>query len=155
VDAERPQRTSVDPPAPGESPPLLIATGRSDVRHAPRSFRERLVGILTERCPVCLDGPLFRSPWHLHDKCPACGHHQPVSRDFRHTLLVTLCGLLTVGFTALLVAASVWALMTVVPRQVGIDAVILFALGVDALFVPRIYRHMRTACEHAWVPTEQ
>ena len=68
---------------------------------------------------------------------------------------MTVCGLLTVGLTALLFAASVWALMVVVPRQVGVDAVILFALGVDALLVPWIYRHVRAACEHARLPTER
>ncbi len=134
---------------------MLIATGRPDVRHTPRSLRERLVAILAERCPVCLDGPLFRSPWHLNDKCPACGHYQRIPRGVRHTILVTLCWLATLGFTALLFAASVWALMIVVPREAGVDAVILFALGVDALFVPWIYRHVRTASEHARLPTER
>ena len=34
---------------------------------------KRLLAILTQRCPVCLTGPIFRSFLESHKHCPHCG----------------------------------------------------------------------------------
>ncbi|MCB0124059.1 MAG: DUF983 domain-containing protein [Caldilineaceae bacterium] len=34
---------------------------------------KRLFAILTQRCPVCLTGPIFRSFLESHKHCPHCG----------------------------------------------------------------------------------
>jgi uncharacterized protein (DUF983 family) len=36
---------------------------------------KRLIAILTQRCPVCLQGQLFRSLLAMHADCPVCGLH--------------------------------------------------------------------------------
>lgn len=33
----------------------------------------RFVAILTQRCPVCLRGPIFRALLEMHKSCPLCG----------------------------------------------------------------------------------
>lgn len=30
--------------------------------------------MLRQRCPVCLEGPMFSGLFTLHDRCPRCGH---------------------------------------------------------------------------------
>jgi uncharacterized protein (DUF983 family) len=32
----------------------------------------RLAGVLSQRCPVCLQGPVFRSLLGMHKRCPVC-----------------------------------------------------------------------------------
>lgn len=34
---------------------------------------KRFLAILTQRCPVCLTGPIFRSLLESHKHCPHCG----------------------------------------------------------------------------------
>jgi len=34
---------------------------------------KRLLAILAQRCPVCLQGPIFRSLFEIHKHCPHCG----------------------------------------------------------------------------------
>ncbi|HRW06734.1 MAG TPA: DUF983 domain-containing protein [Caldilineaceae bacterium] len=34
---------------------------------------KRLFAILTQRCPVCMTGPIFRSVLEAHKHCPHCG----------------------------------------------------------------------------------
>lgn len=36
-------------------------------------IRNRFVAILLQRCPVCLQGKVFRSFWGTYQNCPNCG----------------------------------------------------------------------------------
>ena len=37
--------------------------------------KNRLVAIILQRCPVCLEGKPFRSMLGMHPDCPVCGIH--------------------------------------------------------------------------------
>lgn len=39
----------------------------------------RLRAILAQRCPVCLQGKMFRGPFAMNEVCPVCGHRVAAS----------------------------------------------------------------------------
>ena len=143
------------PPLPGEPPPLLIAAARIDALHVGQPLWERLGGIAAQRCPVCLGGPLFRSRWRLHDKCPACGHHYDMPQGFRRRIMYATCGILTAAMGVLAFIGMVKGLVAVMPRQTGIEPVVLAALGIEQLLLAPIYRYTRTIWEHLRLPTRR
>lgn len=51
-------------------------TGRLEsVNSQPAAQRSRLLAILLQRCPVCLQGKVFRSFLGAYKDCPHCGIH--------------------------------------------------------------------------------
>jgi uncharacterized protein (DUF983 family) len=143
------------PPLPGEPPPLLISSARVDALHDGQPLWSRLRGIVAQRCPVCLGGPLFRSRWRLYDKCTACGHHYHISQGFGRRIMYAVCGILTAAIGVLAFVGMVRGLMALLPRQTGIEPVVLAALGIEQILIAPVYRYMRTLWEHLRLPTRR
>lgn len=139
----------------GDAPPLLIATARIDALHVGQPLLARLGGIVAQRCPVCLGGPLFRSRWRLYDKCPACGHHYDMSQGFGRRLMYAVCGILTAAIGVLAFIGMVKGLVAVMPRQTGLEPVVLAALGIEQMLLAPVYRYARTLWEHLRLPTRR
>jgi hypothetical protein len=140
---------------PGAAPPLLIATARVDALHVAQPLWARLGGIAAQRCPVCLGGPLFRSRWRLYDKCPACGHHYDMSQGVGRRIMYAICAILTAAIGILAFVGMVRGFGALLPRQTGIEPVVLAALGIEQLLLAPVYRYTRTLWEHLRLPTRR
>ena len=134
---------------------MLFAEARDDIRHERRPVLDRLRAIAAQRCPACLGGPLFRSPWRLYDKCPSCGHHYPSPAGGARVAMVGFCGILTLAVAFGALVGMLHAAHALAPPLVGPEPPVLGALGVETLLVPRIYRHTRVLWEHLRLPTRR
>lgn len=132
---------------------MLIDQGDADAEYPRRPLLARLGGILTQRCPVCLKGPMFHDRWHLYDKCPGCGHHyrQPVGSA--RALMLGACTLLTVVLAGAVFLALQRVAAHLLPPQTGPESAMLAALGVQVTLVAVIYRLARAVWAHVTVRT--
>ena len=147
------RRQRVHPSTSKAPPPLLFGEARDDIRHQPRPVLDRLRAIAAQRCPACLVGPLFRSPWLVYDKCPACGHYHASPAGAARVAMVVFCGLLTLALAVAAMVGMLHAARMLAPPMVGPEPAVLGALGLETLMVPWIYRHTRVLWEHLRLPT--
>ena len=101
---------------------------------------KRLFAILTQRCPVCLTGPIFRSFLEGHKQCPHCGVRYEREHGFYlNSMLIAY----TLGF--LIVLPSAFYLF-------WIDASIPFfsvAIIIETILLwPLIFRYSRVIWMH-------
>lgn len=134
---------------------MLFAEARDGFRHEPRPVLDRLCAIAAQRCPACLGGPLFRSPWRVHDKCPACGHYYASPAGAARVAMVAFCGVLTLALALAAMVGMLHVARMLAPPPVGPEPAVLGALGLETLLVPWIYRHTRVLWEHLRLPTKR
>lgn len=134
---------------------MLIAVGRADVRHPPRPLIARLAAIVTQRCPVCLEGALFQSRWRLHDKCSACGHLHVQPAGFAKVAMVAVCTVPTVAAAVAAFVIFVRLAAVALPQQIGVEPAVLAALSFQYVLVPGVSRTMRALWEHLRLPTQR
>jgi uncharacterized protein (DUF983 family) len=101
---------------------------------------KRLLAILTQRCPVCLTGPIFRSLLETHKHCPHCGVHYEREHGF---YLNSMFIAYTLGFLIILPSAFYlfWIESTVPFFSMAIIVEIL-------LLWPLIFRYSRVIWMH-------
>lgn len=70
------------------------------------------------RCPSCREGPVFRSTWSMHERCPRCGllflretGYFTGAMYFSYALGIPIIALLTLGFYLLLPSWQLWQLI--------------------------------------------
>ncbi len=101
----------------------------------------RLWAILRQRCPVCLQGRVFRSLWGMNKVCPRCGvRFERETGFFLNSMFVAyVIGFLIALPTALFLSLrgySAWIFLIVVTLELG-------------LLWPLIFRYSRVIWMHA------
>lgn len=126
---------------------VLFERWRSGIRLPSRPLVARLVAILRQRCPACFGGPLFRSRWHLLDKCPTCGFHydSPITGG---RVSHVACGIGAAALAVGVFRALLGLLDTVLPQDAGTAGKVLASLGLCQLLIPSIHRYTRAIREH-------
>ena len=101
---------------------------------------KRLLALLAQRCPVCLQGPVFRSLLEMHKSCPHCGvTYEREHGYFLNSMFIAY----TVGFLVLIPSAF---------YLFWLDASIAFfsvAIIVETIVIwPLIFRYSRVLWMH-------
>ena len=95
----------------------------------PLSSPKLLESILRLRCPVCLEGKVFRSLFETHPRCPQCGYY--FARESGYFL-----GSVYFGYGAtLFVVLAAWLIAAYVARLES-DLTVLAILLVTAIAFP-------------------
>jgi uncharacterized protein (DUF983 family) len=106
-------------------------------------FLKRLIAILTQRCPVCLRGRVFRSWLEMNKDCPVCGIHFERETGY---FLNAMFAAYTLGFLLLIPSAVGLFLLDV--------SLLVFSVIIIAEIVvlwPLIFRYSRIL----WLHTDQ
>jgi uncharacterized protein (DUF983 family) len=94
---------------------------------------QRFAAVVTQRCPRCLEGPVFATLLRMHAQCPACG--LPFEREPGY---FTGAMYLSYG-VAILATAPVWLTMAWLGRSLG--EVLLVLAPVLILASPWLFRY--------------
>ncbi len=99
------------------------------------------MALLRLRCPVCLQGRLFRSMLGMYSECPACGvHYEREHGYFLNSMFIAYA----VGFLVLIPSAILLAL-----NEVSI-AFFSIVMVVETIVIwPLIFRYSRAIWMHA------
>ena len=103
-------------------------------------FGTQFRALLRLRCPVCLQGPLFRSLMSMHRTCPRCGvRYEREQGYFLNSMLIAYA----LGFLVLIPSAVLLAMREV---SVGLFATVII---VETIVVwPIIFRYARSIWVH-------
>lgn len=100
----------------------------------------RLWAVLTQRCPVCLRGRVFRSLLGMEKECPACGvHFEREHGYFLNSMFVAYA----LGFL-LLIPSAIWLAL----RDVSIGVFSAAIIVETAVAWPLIFRYSRVLWMH-------
>ena len=101
---------------------------------------KRIVAVLRLRCPVCLQGKLFRSLFGMHERCPHCGVlYEREPGYYLNSMFVAY----TIGFLVLVPSALLlaWWYVSVLTFTV--------VIAVEAIIIwPIIFRYSRAIWLH-------
>jgi uncharacterized protein (DUF983 family) len=108
----------------------------------------RLRAILTQRCPVCLQGKMFRGALTMNAVCPVCGHRfEREPGFFQGAMYVSwVLGVFYLGVLAVL--ANVF----LVPR-IGIWGAAACVVAIHLACIPAVFRYSRVIWAHINVRT--
>jgi len=110
--------------------------------------KRRFDAILRQRCPVCLEGPMFSGPFRMAVRCPRCGHQfERETGFFQGAMYVSWA--LGVGTFAALALASSWLLAPLISLPLALAV----ALGAYLPIVPVIFRYSRVIWAHVNIGT--
>jgi uncharacterized protein (DUF983 family) len=104
-------------------------------------FLKRLAAILAQRCPVCLQGRVFRSLLAMNAECPVCGLHFERETGY---FLNAMFAAYTLGFL-LLIPSAVWLYWL----DVSLPIFSLVIIAEIVLLWPLIFRYSRVLWLHA------
>jgi uncharacterized protein (DUF983 family) len=108
----------------------------------------RLSAVLLQRCPVCLEGPMFSGLITMYERCPRCGHQFERETGFfqgaMYVSWVTSVGV----FTALALLAS-----ALLAPHIGMLAALAVAVVVYGPAVPMLFRYSRVIWAHINIGT--
>lgn len=107
------------------------------------SGSSRAAAILEQRCPVCLDGPMFAGRFRMHEACAVCGHRFLREPGFFQGAMYVSYLLALVLFLALAWSATLW----LAPRW-GLAPALGAAVAVQMLCVPWMWREARVIWAH-------
>ena len=109
---------------------------------------DRFSAILRQRCPVCLEGPMFSGLIKMYERCPRCGHQFERETGFfqgaMYVSWVSGVGL----FAALAVSASIF-----LAPHIGAFAAFALAIVVYLPTVPMLFRYSRVIWAHLNIGT--
>jgi uncharacterized protein (DUF983 family) len=108
----------------------------------------RLSAVLRQRCPVCLEGPMFSGLITMYDRCPHCGHQfERETGFFQGAMYVSWVS--SVGlFATLALLAS-----TLLAPHIGVFAALTTAVVVYLPTVPMLFRYSRVIWAHLNIGT--
>src|SRR5206468_11713822 len=103
----------------------------------------RLRAIIRQRCPVCLQGAMFRGRFEMNTTCPVCGHRfEREPGFFQGAMYVSYgIGIVYLGILGLL------ANRFVAPRF-GIAAAVSAVILVHLACIPAVFRYSRVIRAH-------
>jgi uncharacterized protein (DUF983 family) len=101
---------------------------------------QRFAAVVTQRCPRCLEGPVFATLFRMHAQCPACGLLFAREPGYCTGAMSLSYGL------AILATAPVWLAMGWFGRSLG---AVLLAVGPLFLVAsPWLFRYARVLWRH-------
>src|SRR5881392_595703 len=105
--------------------------------------RARVRAVLRQRCPVCLEGRMFRGVFAMNATCPVCGHRfEREPGFFQGAMYVSYgIGIVYIGVLAILANAFLVPHIGVVPAAGCIVAIHLAC-------VPAVFRYSRVIWAH-------
>jgi uncharacterized protein (DUF983 family) len=108
----------------------------------------RLRAILLQRCPVCLQGKMFRGRFAMNPTCPVCGHRfEREPGFFQGAMYVSwVIGVFYLGVLAVL--ANAW----LTPR-IGIVGAVACVIAIHLACIPSVFRYSRVIWAHVNVRT--
>jgi len=110
----------------------------------------RVRAILSQRCPICLQGRMFAGPGllRMNPTCPVCGHRFEREQGFFQGAMYVSW---VIGVTYLAVL-GVLAQLLLVP-QIGIVWAVACVVAVHVLCIPMVFRYSRVIWAHLNVRT--
>jgi uncharacterized protein (DUF983 family) len=108
----------------------------------------RLRAIVTQRCPVCMQGKMFAGRLTMHAACPVCGHRFEREQGFFQGAMY-VSWVLGVTYLA---ALGVLAQRFLVPRF-GIVWAVVCVVAVHLMCIPFVFRYSRVIWAHLNVRT--
>ena len=106
-------------------------------------FAPHLRAILTQRCPVCLEGKMFAGRFQMNERCPVCGHRFEREQGFFQGAMY-VSWVLGVSYLAVL---GIVAQLVLVPR-IGIAWAVACVVFVHVLCIPAVFRYSRVIWAH-------
>lgn len=108
----------------------------------------RLDAILRQRCPVCLEGPMYSGLVTMNERCPRCGHvFERETGFFQGAMYVSW-----VTSVGLFATFALLALFLLAPR-IGLFAAMAVAVLVYMPCVPMLFRYSRVIWAHINIGT--
>lgn len=101
---------------------------------------KRLLAILTQRCPVCLQGKIFHGLLAMNKDCPHCGLHFERETGYFLNAMFAAYGL---GFLVL-IPVSIFLAM----REVSVMTFSLATIAQVVILWPLIFRYSRVIWLH-------
>jgi uncharacterized protein (DUF983 family) len=111
-------------------------------------LKAHLGAILRQRCPVCLEGPMFSGMFTMFPQCPRCGHRFERETGFFQGAMY-FSWALGVGMFAGLAILSSWLLAPVI----GLPLALAIAVGAYLPIVPMLFRYARVIWAHLNIGT--
>ena len=111
--------------------------------------KKRFRAVLTQRCPICLEGTMFTDRFTMNATCPVCGHRFEREQGFFQ-------GAMYVSWVTSVTYLAVLALLAqqfLMPR-IGIVASVLIVVVIHALCIPAVFRYSRVIWAHLNVGTQ-
>jgi uncharacterized protein (DUF983 family) len=103
----------------------------------------RLRAILTQRCPICLEGKMFEGLFAMNSACTICGHRFEREQGFFQGAMYVSW---VMGVTYL-AGLAVLAQLILVPR-IGIVAAGLIVIIIHLVCIPAVFRYSRVIWAH-------
>lgn len=109
----------------------------------------RLIAVLAQRCPVCLQGSMFSGPFAMNEQCPVCGHRFMREPGYFQGAMYVSYVLATGVFLVL-----VLLIQLLLGARLGFWGALAVAVVLQMLLVPRLYRYSRVIWAHLNVRTQ-
>jgi uncharacterized protein (DUF983 family) len=111
-------------------------------------IRRRLSAILRQRCPVCLEGPMYSGLVTMYERCPQCSHQfERETGFFQGAMYVSW-----VTSVGLFATIALLARLLLAPR-IGLLAAMAVAVLVYMPCVPMLFRYSRVIWAHMNIGT--
>lgn len=108
----------------------------------------RLRAILLQRCPVCLEGPMYSGLVTMYERCPKCGHQfERETGFFQGAMYVSWVTSVGVFATLALLA------MAILAPHIGLAAALAVAVVLYMPTVPMLFRYSRVIWAHLNIGT--
>jgi len=108
----------------------------------------RLEAVIRQRCPVCLQGPMFRSLVDIHEHCPSCGHRFMRESGYFQGAMYVSYALALGTMASLLIGSRRW-----LGPHIGTTAAYIVAVALQLLLVIPLYRYSRVIWAHVNIGT--
>ncbi len=101
------------------------------------SVLDKCLGLIRQRCPRCLQGPMYRRWMEMHEHCPVCG-----MRFEREPGYFIGAMYISYGMATILIGLIMYLLHVALPEW-DLGIIVLMATGLFIPFVPMTTRYSR------------
>lgn len=100
----------------------------------------RLLALLKQHCPHCLQGKVFASTWKMNETCPVC--HIKFEREDGYFMMSVFVGYIIGAIVALLICLILYLI------NAPFAWYFIFTIGAILLLLPLIFRYARLIWLH-------
>ena len=112
--------------------------------------RSRLSAIINQRCPLCLEGEMFRSLVEIHERCPVCGHRFMREPGYFQGAMYVSYTLALGTMAVLLLASRHW-----LGAHIGVVPSYVVAMVLQMVLVIPLFRYSRVIWAHVNIGTRR